>query len=99
MGNKSGNMELLTNSRDNTIKLVDLRMFEVLRTYSADSYRTGMNWSKSGFSNDGAYVVAGSQDGSVLVWNAHSSKLETTLRGHAYVQGSSRQASGQGFER
>ena len=81
------NTELLTNSRDNTIKLIDLRMFNVIRTFSADTYRTGMNWAKSDFSPDGEYVVAGSQDGSVMIWNAHTGKLEKTLRGHTYVLG------------
>eukprot|EP00160_Parvularia_atlantis_P020546 Unigene8564_Nuclearia_a/m.26226 Unigene8564_Nuclearia_a/g.26226 ORF Unigene8564_Nuclearia_a/g.26226 Unigene8564_Nuclearia_a/m.26226 type:complete len:554 (-) Unigene8564_Nuclearia_a:62-1723(-) len=77
----SGN-EFLTNSRDNTLKLIDQRMLHVLHTYSAETYKTGMNWAKSSFSPDGAYIVAGSQDGSIFVWNTQTTKVERVLKGH-----------------
>ncbi|CAG8684442.1 6342_t:CDS:2, partial [Cetraspora pellucida] len=52
--------KVLTNSRDNTLKIVDLRTYDVEQTLHADGYKTGANWSKSCFSPDGRYVAAGS---------------------------------------
>lgn len=42
-------MNVLTNSRDNTLKLIDVRMLQTIMTYSHESYRTGMNWSRASF--------------------------------------------------
>ncbi|RHZ49966.1 hypothetical protein Glove_508g52 [Diversispora epigaea] len=74
--------KVLTNSRDNTLKLVDLRTYDVEQTFKADGYKTGANWSRSCFSPDGRYVVAGSVDGTVFYWNTQKSKLERTLKEH-----------------
>eukprot|EP01137_Pigoraptor_chileana_P015926 Opistho-2@72334 len=74
--------QLLTNSRDNTLKLIDLRMFQVVNTFCGEGYRNGMNWSKACFSPDARYVAAGSQDGLVYVWNSQTLKLERQLKDH-----------------
>ena len=34
------------------------------------------------FSPDGQYVICGSHDGSIFVWNASSAKLEKVLKEH-----------------
>ncbi|CAG8739756.1 30093_t:CDS:10 [Gigaspora margarita] len=74
--------KVLTNSRDNTLKIVDLRTYDVEQTLHADGYKTGANWSKSCFSPDGRYVAAGSLDGTIFYWNIQKSKLEKTAKEH-----------------
>ncbi|CAG8495395.1 18414_t:CDS:10 [Acaulospora morrowiae] len=72
--------KVLTNSRDNTLKLVDLRTYDVEQTLHADGYKNGANWSRSCFSPDGRYVAAGSLDGSIFYWNIQKSKLEKVVK-------------------
>ncbi|CAG8801464.1 36668_t:CDS:2, partial [Racocetra persica] len=74
--------KVLTNSRDNTLKIVDLRTYDVEQTLHAEGYKTGANWSKSCFSPDGRYVAAGSLDGTIFYWNIQKSKLEKTVKEH-----------------
>jgi len=73
---------LLSNSRDNTIKIIDVRTFDVLHTLRHDTYRNGLNWARATWSPDGTYVIAGSFNGSVLVWDTRNSKVDTILKGH-----------------
>ncbi|CAO3650799.1 unnamed protein product [Mucor fragilis] len=40
---------LLTNSRDNTLKTIDVRMYDIVRSFQAETYRNGLNWSRSTF--------------------------------------------------
>ncbi|KAJ1556468.1 hypothetical protein HK405_002008 [Cladochytrium tenue] len=73
---------LLTTSRDNSLKLIDSRTFNVLRTFTAENFRVGMNWSKSCFSPDGFFVASGSMDGSVIVWNSETGAVVQSAREH-----------------
>ncbi|CAG8566702.1 3551_t:CDS:10 [Ambispora gerdemannii] len=75
--------KVMTNSRDNTIKLVDLRTYEVVQTLHADGYKNGTNWSRACYSPDGRYVAAGSIDGTIYYWNLFKSRLEKTLKEHS----------------
>lgn len=43
------NHSLLTNSRDGTLKLVDLRSSRALSTFTAENYRPGVNWARACF--------------------------------------------------
>lgn len=76
---------LLTNSRDNTLKTIDVRMYDIVRSFQAETYRNGINWSRSTFSPDGKYVAAGSADGSLHIWNAKTGKPERAISAHSSV--------------
>mmetsp|Transcript_4040 Transcript_4040/g.6055 ORF Transcript_4040/g.6055 Transcript_4040/m.6055 type:complete len:555 (-) Transcript_4040:26-1690(-) len=73
--------QVLTHSRDNTIKIVDTRKFRVLSKFSHRNFRSGLNWSTAGYSPDGRFVIAGSADGSVFIWCVESGKLMKRLTG------------------
>ncbi|KAI7902474.1 WD40-repeat-containing domain protein [Cokeromyces recurvatus] len=77
------NNYLLTNSRDNTLKIIDIRMYETVKSFHADTYRNGLNWSRSTFSPDGNYVTAGSADGCLHIWNSRTGKLEKSIKEHS----------------
>ena len=67
---------LLTNSKDGTMKLIDLRGLKVLREFSHAKYKNAVSWNRASFSPDGKYVLAGSTSGALCVWNADSGRLE-----------------------
>ena len=72
---------LLASSRDNVIKLIDLRTYATLAEFSEPGrFRTGVNYSRASMSADGCYVAAGSTDGYMYIWNALSTKLEARLK-------------------
>eukprot|EP01121_Diplochlamys_sp_Union-15-3_P016425 TRINITY_DN5575_c0_g1_i2.p1 TRINITY_DN5575_c0_g1~~TRINITY_DN5575_c0_g1_i2.p1 ORF type:complete len:241 (+),score=45.70 TRINITY_DN5575_c0_g1_i2:373-1095(+) len=72
---------VLTSSRDNTLKTVDIRTFEVLQTFKHMSYRSGVNWNRSAWSPDGAYVLSGSDNGNIYIWDTMTRKINTILKG------------------
>lgn len=72
--------QLLSLSRDNTLRLIDTRTFQPISTYSSDSFRVAVNHSKACFSADARFIVAGGVDGGVYIWNAEKTTLETVLR-------------------
>lgn len=41
--------QILTNSRDNTLRILDVRTYETISVLHADGYKTGTNWSKACF--------------------------------------------------
>lgn len=78
----SGN-QLLTNSRDHTLRVIDPRTYESVATLQHQGYQCGFDWCKASLSPDGLYATAGSSSGSLFVWNTRSGKLEKELRvGH-----------------
>lgn len=74
---------LLTSARDHSLKLIDLRTYRTLVTLTAEGYRAAS--SRAILSPDGAYVLAGSQDGSIFAWSAATGKVEAQLKGHQYA--------------
>ena len=65
--NPCNQWELLSNSRDDTLKIIDLRMYTSRATLNHHSYANGVNWNRACFSPDGLYVAAGSTDNGVCV--------------------------------
>ncbi|CAL8234280.1 unnamed protein product [Boreogadus saida] len=74
--------ELLTCSRDDLLKIIDLRTNTVRHTFSAPGFKCGADWTRVCFSPDGNYVVGGSADGGVYVWNVLTGKLDRLLDKH-----------------
>ncbi|CAL8352250.1 unnamed protein product [Lota lota] len=71
--------ELLTCSRDDLLKIIDLRTNTVRHTFSAPGFKCGADWTRVCFSPDSNYVVGGSADGGVYVWNVLTGKLDRLL--------------------
>uniref|UniRef100_A0A5S6QZ61 WD_REPEATS_REGION domain-containing protein n=1 Tax=Trichuris muris TaxID=70415 RepID=A0A5S6QZ61_TRIMR len=72
---------LLCAVRDDTLQCVDLRQDRIARTYAAENFKIGYDFTRARFSPDGRYCVCGSADGSVYIWDVSSGKLERTLSG------------------
>ncbi|KAL9652955.1 hypothetical protein ABK040_015470 [Willaertia magna] len=61
--------KLLSNGRDNLIKIYDLRMsYKVMDTLKHAEYKNLVNYNKACFSPCGEYVAAGSANGKLLIW-------------------------------
>ncbi|CAF0735433.1 unnamed protein product [Brachionus calyciflorus] len=76
---------LLASIRDvNCLKMIDIRMNQVTETYCCEEYKPGFDWSRAIFSPDidQQFVCAGSADGSVIIWNSISTKVEKVLKEH-----------------
>ncbi|KAM9378712.1 autophagy-related protein 16-1 isoform 3-T3 [Phaethornis superciliosus] len=74
--------ELLTCSRDDLLKIIDLRVGAVKQTFSAQGFKCGSDWTRVVFSPDSNYVAAGSADGALYIWSVLTGKLERTLAKH-----------------
>ncbi|XP_078065274.1 autophagy-related protein 16-1 isoform X2 [Mustelus asterias] len=74
--------ELLTCSRDDLLKIIDLRTNVTRQSFSAPGFKCGSDWTRVTFSPDGKFVAAGSSDGTVYVWGVESGKIERTLGKH-----------------
>lgn len=77
-------LKILSNSRDNTLKLFDLRTYELLYTYEAEGYKVPMNFVKPCFSPDGQFVTAGSADGGLYYWKTETGQFEVAHVHHIH---------------
>ncbi|XP_049570224.1 protein Atg16l2 isoform X3 [Orcinus orca] len=80
-------LHLLSCSRDDTLKVIDLRVSNVRQVFRADGFRCGSDWTKAVFSPDRSYALAGSWDGALYIWDVDTGKLESSLRGPHCSQG------------
>ncbi|XP_006866824.1 PREDICTED: autophagy-related protein 16-1 isoform X2 [Chrysochloris asiatica] len=71
--------ELLTCSRDDLLKIIDLRKHTVKQSFSAPGFKCSSDWTRAIFSPDGSFVMAGSAEGSLYVWNVSTGKVEKIL--------------------
>nr|XP_045002524.1 protein Atg16l2 [Jaculus jaculus] len=74
-------LHLLSCSRDDTLKVIDLRVSNIRQVFRADGFRCGSDWTKASFSPDRSYALAGSWDGALYIWNVDTGKLENRLPG------------------
>eukprot|EP00051_Salpingoeca_urceolata_P028358 m.486436 g.486436 ORF g.486436 m.486436 type:complete len:570 (+) comp24405_c0_seq1:335-2044(+) len=76
-----GGSVILTSSKDHSMKAIDVRTLEIVRTYSHDDCTFGTLGCKMTLSPDARYIVAGSDDGKVFVFNYRTGKMEKSLGG------------------
>ncbi|XP_012971825.1 protein Atg16l2 isoform X3 [Mesocricetus auratus] len=74
-------LHLLSCSRDNTLKVIDLRISNVRQVFRADGFKCSSDWTKAVFSPDRSYALAGSSDGALYIWDVDTGKLESSLQG------------------
>ncbi|XP_075385412.1 autophagy-related protein 16-1 isoform X2 [Tenrec ecaudatus] len=71
--------ELLTCSRDDLLKIIDLRKNTVRQSFSAPGFKCSSDWTRAVFSPDSSFVTAGSAEGALYVWRVLTGKVETVL--------------------
>ncbi|CAH6792712.1 protein Atg16l2 isoform X1 [Phodopus roborovskii] len=74
-------LHLLSCSRDNTLKVIDLRISNIRQVFRADGFKCSSDWTKAVFSPDRSYVLAGSSNGALYIWDVDTGKLESSLQG------------------
>ncbi|XP_021062630.1 autophagy-related protein 16-2 isoform X1 [Mus pahari] len=74
-------LHLLSCSRDNTLKVIDLRISNIRQVFRADGFKCSSDWTKAVFSPDRSYALAGSSNGELYIWDVNTGKLETSLQG------------------
>ncbi|XP_006870332.1 PREDICTED: autophagy-related protein 16-2 [Chrysochloris asiatica] len=74
-------LHLLSCSRDDTLKVIDLRVSNIRQVFRADGFKCGSDWTKAVFSPDRSYALVGSWDGALYIWDVDTGKLESSLRG------------------
>ncbi|KYN14229.1 Autophagy-related protein 16-1 [Trachymyrmex cornetzi] len=76
---------LLSCVRDDTVKLIDLRMKKIVGSFSADGFKVGFDYTRAVFSPDGQYIAVGSADGPIFIWSIATNAIETILKDHPFV--------------
>jgi len=75
---------LLACCRDDTLRLVDARTCQLVRTYTTEGFQVAADWSRACFSPDSEYITVGAANGKIYIWSVHdNSKPETVLPEHS----------------
>lgn len=69
----------VTNSRDNTLRIIDVRTYNSVKVLRAPGYKNAHNWNNATFSPDGKYVVAGGRNTEIYFWDVKTGKLKSKL--------------------
>jgi autophagy-related protein 16 len=67
---------LLSAGRDDTLCVVDARMYAVLHRLQDPEFKVPFNWSRAALSPDARYAGAGGVDGSLFLWDVGGSGSE-----------------------
>lgn len=78
-GPHSGTL-VLTCGKDNLLRVVDVRRFEVLHTLSAPSFSVGGAWTAACLSPSERRAAAGGADGAVLLWDVGQAQGRVAAR-------------------
>uniref|UniRef100_A0A1I7TTB9 WD_REPEATS_REGION domain-containing protein n=1 Tax=Caenorhabditis tropicalis TaxID=1561998 RepID=A0A1I7TTB9_9PELO len=73
-------LQILASSRDDTLSVIDVRNYGIIHLYSAEQYKTSCDTTRAIFSSTGEYVLAGSSNSSVYIWNTKTTKLEKVVK-------------------
>ena len=76
--------QLLSSSRDNAVRLWDVRSAKPLQSFKGHQ-NSCKSFIRARFGPGKGFVVSGSEDGVVYVWNTVSASLMQQLRGHSHV--------------
>eukprot|EP01101_Sappina_pedata_P003821 TRINITY_DN1543_c0_g1_i2.p1 TRINITY_DN1543_c0_g1~~TRINITY_DN1543_c0_g1_i2.p1 ORF type:complete len:555 (+),score=182.82 TRINITY_DN1543_c0_g1_i2:181-1665(+) len=68
---------ILTNGRDDSLRIIDIRKYQVLKTFKDEKYQSGLNWNRACISPTEEYVAAGSANGCVVRWNVETTKTDS----------------------
>uniref|UniRef100_A0ACB8FF05 Uncharacterized protein n=1 Tax=Sphaerodactylus townsendi TaxID=933632 RepID=A0ACB8FF05_9SAUR len=74
-------MHLLSCSRDNALKVIDLRTHNIQQEFRAEGFQCGSDWTKAVLSPDKSYALVGSADGTLFLWSMETGHLERSLTG------------------
>lgn len=66
---------LLAGLKDGSCKLLDLRMFKVIKTYAEPDCYNSFNFNKICFAKKDNMVISGSINGNLYAWNTHEGIL------------------------
>ncbi|CAH1405664.1 unnamed protein product [Nezara viridula] len=72
--------------RDESLRVIDLRVNQIVSTYKAEGFKVGCDWTRAVYSSNGDFVTAGSSDGNIYVWNTSSELLHAVLKYHQKPQ-------------
>lgn len=75
--------KVLTNGRDNVLRLYDVRTHAEIASFRHSEYKNGLNWCRACISPDAQYVAAGSLSGKLIVWNVNTGRADACLDGHS----------------
>ena len=81
---------VVTCSRDNTVKVTDMRTYRVLQVFEGTSkhpFRNLINWNRAIWSPDSAWICAGGHSGELFFWNLESGRLSSVLPGVSMGEG------------